>query len=157
MLLACGSRQTGPSVSTQDTDKERRVTTRHLLDMKQRGEKIVALTAYDYLFARLVDEAGVDVILIGDSLGQVVLGHPSTLPVTVDDMIHHASAVRRGVRRGLVVVDMPFLSFQVSPEDTLRNCGRVLKETCAEAVKIEGGDEEAGRHVRALVRAGIPV
>ena len=144
-------------MSAQETDKERRVTTRDLLELKQQGKKIVALTAYDYLFARLVDEAGVDVILIGDSLGQVVLGYPSTLPVTLDDMIHHATAVRRGVKRALVVVDMPFMTFQVSAEETVRNAGRVLKETLAEAVKIEGGDEETGRHVRALVRAGIPV
>ncbi len=125
--------------------------------MKRRGERIVVLTAYDYLFARLVDEAGVDVVLVGDSLGQVVLGYSSTLPVTLDAMIHHAAAVRRGVQHALLVVDMPFLTFQLSPEDTLRNAGRVLKESGAEAVKIEGGDEEAGRHVRALVRAGIPV
>jgi 3-methyl-2-oxobutanoate hydroxymethyltransferase len=125
--------------------------------MKRRGEKIVALTAYDVLFARLVDECGADVVLVGDSLGQVVLGYDSTLPVTIDEMIHHARAVRRGVQRGLLVVDMPFLTFQVSPEDTIRNCGRVLKETRAEAVKIEGGDEEAARHVRALTRAGIAV
>jgi 3-methyl-2-oxobutanoate hydroxymethyltransferase len=144
-------------LSAHDIEKERRITTRQLLDMKQRGEKIVALTAYDYLFARLVDEAGADVVLVGDSLGQVVLGYPSTLPVTLEDMIHHASAVRRGVNRALLVVDMPFLSFQISAEETLRNAGRVLKETGAEAVKLEGGDEEAGRHVRALVRAGIPV
>jgi 3-methyl-2-oxobutanoate hydroxymethyltransferase len=125
--------------------------------MKRRGEKIVALTAYDVLFARLVDECGADVVLVGDSLGQVVLGYDSTLPVTIDEMIHHARAVRRGVQRGLLVVDMPFLTFQVSPEETIRNCGRVLKETRAEAVKIEGGDEEAARHVRALTRAGIAV
>ena len=144
-------------MSVHDSDKERRVTTRQLLEMKQRGEKIVALTAYDFLFARLVVEAGADLVLVGDSLGQVVLGYPSTLPVTLDDMIHHAKAVRRGVNRALLVVDMPFLSFQISVEQTLRNAGRVLKETGAEAIKIEGGDEEAGRHVRALVRAGIPV
>jgi 3-methyl-2-oxobutanoate hydroxymethyltransferase len=125
--------------------------------MKRRGEKVVCLTAYDYLFAKLVDEAGVDVVLVGDSLGQVVLGYDSTLPVTLDEMIHHARAVRRGVQHALLVIDLPFLTFQVSPEETLRNAGRVLKETGAEAVKLEGGDEEAGRHVRALVRAGIPV
>lgn len=125
--------------------------------MKARGEKIVALTAYDFLFGRLVDQAGVDLILVGDSLGQVVLGYDSTLPVTLDDMIHHAAAVRRGVDHALLVVDMPFLSFQVSVEETVRNAGRVLKETGAEAVKLEEGDEEAARHVRALVRAGIPV
>jgi 3-methyl-2-oxobutanoate hydroxymethyltransferase len=125
--------------------------------MKQRGEKIVSLTAYDYLFARLVDEGGVDIVLVGDSLGQVVAGYASTLPVTLDEMIWHARAVRRAVRRGLLVVDMPFLTFQISLEETLRNCGRVLKETGAEAVKLEGGDEETCRHVRSLVRAGIPV
>jgi 3-methyl-2-oxobutanoate hydroxymethyltransferase len=144
-------------VSVQPSEKERRVTTRSLLEMKQRGDKIVSLTAYDYLFARLVDEAGADVVLVGDSLGQVVLGYASTIPVTLDDMIHHASAVRRGVQRALMVVDMPFLSFQISPEETVRNAGRVLKETGAESVKIEGGDEQTGVHVRALVRAGIPV
>lgn len=135
----------------------RRVTVRDLLDMKRRGDRIAVLTAYDVLFARLVDEGGADVVLVGDSLGQVVLGLDSTLPVTVDDMIHHARAVRRGVRRGLLVVDMPFLSFQVSPEDTLRNAGRILKETGAEAVKLEGGHEEAARHVARLVAAGMPV
>ena len=135
----------------------RRTTTRRLLEMKERGERIVALTAYDYLFARLVDEAGVDVVLVGDSLGQVVLGLDSTIPVTLDQMIHHGAAVRRGVENALVVVDMPFLSFQVSPEDTVRNCGRVLKETGAEAVKVEGGSEATCVHVRRLVEAGIPV
>src|SRR5687767_7575926 len=125
--------------------------------MKRRGEKIVSLTAYDYLFARLVDEGGADIVLVGDSLGQVVLGYDSTLPVTVEDMIHHARAVRRGVKHGMLVVDMPFLSFQISAEETLRNAGRMLKEIGCEAVKIEGGDELTADCVRALVRAGIPV
>jgi 3-methyl-2-oxobutanoate hydroxymethyltransferase len=138
-------------------DKARRVTVRHLQQMKERGEKIVALTAYDYLFATLVDEAGADVVLVGDSLGQVVLGYDSTVPVTLDEVIHHARAVRRGVQRALLVVDMPFMTFQLSPEETLRNAGRIMKETGAEAVKLEGGDEEAARHVARLVRAGIPV
>ena len=135
----------------------RRTTTRRLLDMKERGEKIVALTAYDALFGRLVDEAGVDVILVGDSLGQVVLGYDSTIPVTLEAMIHHAAAVRRGVEHALLVVDMPFLTFQVSPEETVRNCGRVLKETGAEAVKLEGGSERACEHVARVVDAGVPV
>lgn len=143
-------------MSAQNGEDRRRVTVRSLLDMKQRGERIVALTAYDYLFARLVDEA-VDLVLVGDSAGQVFAGHDSTLPVTLEDMIYHARAVRRGVRRALLVVDMPFMSFQVSPEETLRNAGRLLKETGAEAVKLEGGDEDAALHVRTLVRAGIPV
>lgn len=135
----------------------RRTTIRRLLEMKERAETIVALTAYDYLFARLVDEAGVDVVLVGDSLGQVVLGLDSTVPVTLDQMIHHGAAVRRGVEHALLVVDMPFLTFHVSPEDTVRNCGRVLKETGAEAVKVEGGSEGACRHIARLVDVGIPV
>ena len=134
-----------------------RTTVRRLLEMKKRGERIVALTAYDYLFARLVDEAGVDIVLVGDSLGQVVLGLDSTIPVTLDDMIHHGRAVRRGVEKALLVVDMPFLSFQVSPDETVRNAGRIMAETGAEAVKLEGGGPRTCQHVERLVEAGIPV
>jgi len=144
-------------MSVQGTGRERRTTVRDLLEMKRRGEKIVALTAYDYLFARLVDAGGVDLVLVGDSLGQVVCGYDSTIPVTLEEMIHHARAVRRGVDRALLVVDMPFMTYHVSAAETLRNAGRILQETGAEAVKIEGGDEETAVHVRALVRAGIPV
>ena len=144
-------------MSVQNTGSERRTTVRKHLEMKRRGEKIVALTAYDYLFARLVDQGGVDVVLVGDSLGQVVCGYDSTVPVTLDAMIHHAAAVRRGVRHALLTVDLPFLTYHLSIEETLRNAGRILRETGAEAVKLEGGDEETCRHVRALVRAGIPV
>ena len=144
-------------MSVQSAGSGRGVTTTTLREMKRRGEKIAALTAYDYLFARLVDEAGTDVVLVGDSLAQVVLGYDSTLPVTLDDMIHHARAVRRGVRRALLVVDLPFLTYQVSPEDAIRNAGRVLKETGAAAVKLEGGSPEIADTIRALVRVGIPV
>jgi len=144
-------------MSVQGTGRERRTTVRDLLEMKRRGEKIVALTAYDYLFARLVDAGGVDLVLVGDSLGQVVCGYDSTIPVTLEEMIHHARAVRRGIDRALLVVDMPFMTYHVSTAETLRNAGRILQETGAEAVKIEGGDEETAVHVRALVRAGIPV
>jgi 3-methyl-2-oxobutanoate hydroxymethyltransferase len=144
-------------MSTTGTSNPQKVTVRDLSEMKSRGEKIVVLTAYDYLFARLVDEGGADIVLVGDSLGQVVLGYDSTLPVTIEEMIHHARAVRRGVKRAMLVVDMPFMSFQVSAEETLRNAGRILKETGCEAVKIEGGDEQTADCVRALVRAGIPV
>jgi 3-methyl-2-oxobutanoate hydroxymethyltransferase len=143
-------------MSTQ-SGEGRRVTTLDLLEMKQRGERIAVLTAYDYLFARLVDRAGTEVVLVGDSLAQVALGLDSTLPVTVDDMIHHARAVARGVRRGLVVVDMPFLSYQVSKEEAVRNAGRILKETGASAVKLEGGSHTAVETVAAIVGAGIPV
>lgn len=144
-------------MSVQSAGPGRGVTTATLREMKRRGEKVAALTAYDYLFARLVDEAGADVVLVGDSLAQVVLGYDSTLPVTLDEMIHHARAVRRGVKRALLVVDLPFLTYQVSREDAIRNAGRVLQETGAAAVKVEGGYEEMADTIRALVRVGIPV
>lgn len=144
-------------MSTQRGNGVRRVTVPDLREMKRRGEKIAVLTAYDYLFAKLVDGAGVDVVLVGDSLGQVVLGLDSTLPVTLDDMIHHARAVRRGVERALLVVDLPFLTYQVNREDAVRNAGRVLQETGASAVKLEGGTPAVADTVRAMVDAGIPV
>ena len=144
-------------MSTTGPRDARPVGVRDLLEMKRRGDKIVALTAYDYLFGRLVDESGCDIVLVGDSLGQVVLGYDSTIPVTLAEMIHHAKAVRRGVKHALLVVDMPFLSYQVSAEETLRNAGTVLKETGCEAVKLEGGDERAAAMAGALVQVGIPV
>ncbi|MEK6718890.1 MAG: 3-methyl-2-oxobutanoate hydroxymethyltransferase [candidate division NC10 bacterium] len=133
-----------------------KVTVRTLRRMKERGEKITMLTAYDYPMARAVDDAGIDVILVGDSLGMVVLGYPTTLPVSMDEMAHHSRAVARGVSRALVVVDLPFMSYQVSREDALRNAGRLVKESGAEAVKLEGGREVLVA-VEALVAAGIPV
>ena len=121
------------------------------------GEKLVMVTAYDALFARLVDESGVDMILVGDSLGNVVAGYDSTLRVTLDQMIYHAAAVRRGCSRALLVVDMPFLTYQVSAEDAVRNCGRVMQETGAQAVKLEGGSAARAETVRAVVELGVPV
>jgi 3-methyl-2-oxobutanoate hydroxymethyltransferase len=144
-------------MSTQSRGSGRRVTVLDLQEMKTRGEKIAALTAYDYLFARLLDRAGTELILVGDSLATVILGLDSTLPVTVDDMIHHARAVRRGVERALVVVDLPFLSYQVTIEEAIRNAGRVLKESGANAVKVEGGSPRMAETVSAIVGAGIPV
>lgn len=132
------------------------VTTRDFLAWKKSGRKIVCVTAYDALFGRLVDEAGVDCVLVGDSVNQVLAGELSTLSATVDQMVYHARAARRGVRRALLVVDMPFLSYQVSREEALRNCGRVMKETGAQAVKLEGGAAVA-ETVRALVDIGVPV
>lgn len=132
-----------------------RVTTRDIRAAKGR-RKIVCLTAYDYASARLVDEAGVDIILVGDSLGMTVLGYETTLPVTMMDMLHHTAAVVRGTRRALVVADMPFLSFQVSEDEAVRNAGRFIKEAGAQAVKIEGGRIREGL-VRRLVENGIPV
>ncbi len=132
------------------------MTTRDFLVWKAAGRKIVVVTAYDALFGRLVDEAGVDCVLVGDSVNQVLAGEPSTLSATLEQMIYHARSVRRGVRRALLVVDLPFLSYQVSREEALRNAGRVLKETGAEAVKLEGGAAMA-ETVRAMVEIGIPV
>lgn len=131
-------------------------TVRTLVARKAAGERIVFLTAYDWMLARYVSAAGVDGILVGDSAGQVFAGHPTTIPVTLDDMIYHARAVRRGAPDTLMVVDLPFLTFQVSPEDTLRNAGRVMKETNAEAVKMEGGAPVAATIDR-LTSIGIPV
>jgi 3-methyl-2-oxobutanoate hydroxymethyltransferase len=134
----------------------RRVSIDDLKGMKQRGEKIAMLTAYDYPTARLLDEAGVPILLVGDSLGMVVLGYSSTLPVTMADMLHHVAAVVRGTQRTHVVADMPFMSYQASAEDALRNAGRFLQEAGAQSVKLEGGVTVA-ETVRRLVEAGIPV
>ncbi|MSR36557.1 MAG: 3-methyl-2-oxobutanoate hydroxymethyltransferase [Gemmatimonadetes bacterium] len=145
------------AVSTESPSAKGRPNIRRFQEMKKRGERIVMLTAYDALFARLLEQEGVDLILVGDSLSQVVLGYDSTLPVTLEQMMHHASAVRRGAPGSFVVVDLPFLSYQVSIDETIRNGGRVLKETGAQAVKLEGGDARTCSMVEALVTAGIPV
>jgi 3-methyl-2-oxobutanoate hydroxymethyltransferase len=133
-----------------------RITTTTLLEKKQRRELITSLTAYDYATARLVDEAGIDVILVGDSLAQVVLGYDNTLPVTMDEMVHHTRAARRAVRRALLVADMPFASYHVDAAEALRNAARFLKEAGAEAVKIEGGEKRVDL-IRRLIDAEIPV
>ncbi|GHV46961.1 3-methyl-2-oxobutanoate hydroxymethyltransferase [Clostridia bacterium] len=127
-----------------------------LKEMKTRGEKIAVLTAYDCPTARIMDECGVDCILVGDSVGNVLLGFDNTIPVTVGDMIHHGKAVCRGVKNALVIIDMPFMSYQISPEDAVRNAGRIVKETGCNAVKLEGG-AEAVRAITAITAAGIPV
>ncbi len=125
--------------------------------LKKKGRKLVMVTAYDALFGRLVDESGVDAVLVGDSVATAVFGHDSTLPVTLDQMIYHAAAVRRGVKRALIVIDMPFLTYQASIELAILNCGRAIQETGAAAVKVEGGSPQMIETVRALVRTGIPV
>ncbi|MDR7002395.1 3-methyl-2-oxobutanoate hydroxymethyltransferase [Neobacillus niacini] len=130
--------------------------TTDFLKMKQSNEKIVMLTAYDYPSAKLAEQGGVDVILVGDSLGMVVLGYESTIPVTLDDMIHHTKAVKRGAKDTLIITDMPFLTYHLSIRDTLINAGRLIHETGAHAVKLEGGDKVID-HIAALTRAGIPV
>ncbi|MBE9101542.1 3-methyl-2-oxobutanoate hydroxymethyltransferase [Vacuolonema iberomarrocanum] len=133
------------------------ITTQKLLRYKKEGRPIVALTAWDYLLAKALDEAGVDLILVGDSLAMVALGYDTTLPVTLDEMLHHARAVRRGVTEALVVVDLPFLTYQESAQQAIQSAGRVLKETGAQAVKLEGGYPALVETVAQLVQVGIPV
>ena len=138
------------------TERAKRVRVPDLREMKGRGEKIAMLTAYDALMARALDRAGVDILLVGDSVGMVLLGFDTTLPVTLDMMVHHTRAVSRGAQRALVLADMPFLSYQISPSEALRNAGRLIQEGGAQAVKIEGGERYA-ETVERLVGAGIPV
>jgi 3-methyl-2-oxobutanoate hydroxymethyltransferase len=132
------------------------MTVTDLLTMKAAGRRVVVLTCYDAVFARLLEQAGVDVLLVGDSLNQVIAGHETTLSTTLDQMIYHAAAVRRGSRRALVFVDLPFLTYQISVPEAIRNAGRVLQETGAHGVKLEGGSHMA-QTVAALVERGIPV
>src|SRR5208282_1256056 len=139
-----------------NTEAVSKVTVPWILERKLKGEKIACLTAYDYPTARLVDEAGIDLILVGDSLAQAVLGYDSTVPVTVAEMLHHLRAVRRGVRRALLIVDLPYGAYHVSNEQALASAIRFLKEGGAEAVKFEGGRKRS-RLVRKLVEAQIPV
>ncbi|MCK4534849.1 MAG: 3-methyl-2-oxobutanoate hydroxymethyltransferase, partial [Syntrophobacterales bacterium] len=136
--------------------KINKITTSVVQRMKTDGEKISMLTAYDYSTATVMDEAGVDIILIGDSLGMVVLGYDSTLPVTMEDMIHHTKAVSRAAKRAMVIGDMPFMSYQISAEEAVRNAGRFMKEAGAHGVKLEGGREVA-EAVMKITSSGIPL
>lgn len=131
-------------------------TVSSFMESKHKGEKITMLTAYDYTTAKLLDESGADTLLVGDSLGMVMLGYDSTLKVTVDDIIHHTKAVARGAKRAMVIADMPYLSYHVSVEETIRNAGRLIQEGDAQAVKLEGGEEILDM-VKGLIRAQIPV
>jgi 3-methyl-2-oxobutanoate hydroxymethyltransferase len=133
-----------------------RTTPDQLRAMKQRGERIPMLTAYEYSIASILDAAGVPILLVGDTMGMVVFGYDSTLPVTLDDIIRHSQAVVRGTKNAMVVADLPFLTFQVSREETMRNAGRLMKEAGVQAVKLEGGRRVA-ETIHALVEAGIPV
>lgn len=134
----------------------KKLTVRDIIDMKSAADKIVVLTAYDAGFARFLDRNGVEIVLVGDSLGMVVLGYESTVPVTMEEMLHHSRAVKHGVERALLVGDMPFLSYQVDKREAIANAGRFLKEAGCDAVKVEGGLEIC-ETVAAMVRAGIPV
>lgn len=143
-------------MSTNTVDNARKVTTMRLREMKVRGEKIAMLTAYDYSMARLVDEAGIDVILVGDSASNVMIGNPTTLPITLDQMIYHATCVANGTQRALVVCDMPFGSYQGNSKEALASAVRIMKESGAEAVKMEGG-AEIRESIERILCAGIPV
>ena len=147
-------------MNTSNQHKAGHVTTRKLLDMKQQGEKISVLTAYDYTMARILDRAGIDVILVGDSASNVFSGHATTLPITIEEMIYHAKAVVRGVHdesgRAMVVVDMPFMSYQISGDEALRNAGKIMKEHGCDALKLEGGKIIADT-VKRITDVGIPV
>jgi 3-methyl-2-oxobutanoate hydroxymethyltransferase len=156
MVALAGSRLLAAAAPQAQEVLVARITPDQIKQMKQRGERIPMLTCYDYPTAQLLEAAGIPMVLVGDSLGNVVLGHENTLPVTLDDMIHHGSAVVRGTKRILVVVDMPFGTFQISPEETVRNATRIIKETGAQAIKLEGGVRSA-ESVRALTQAGVPV
>ncbi|MHC1738349.1 MAG: 3-methyl-2-oxobutanoate hydroxymethyltransferase [Ignavibacteriaceae bacterium] len=134
----------------------RKVTTKTFMLMKQKGIKIAALTAYDYITAKLLDQAGIDLLLVGDSLSNVFQGNETTLPVTMDEMIYHTKAVTKGIQRSMVIVDMPFMSYQLSVDEAFRNAGRIMKETAAGGVKLEGG-ERVAETVKKITEAGIPV
>lgn len=142
--------------STSSNVQRKKVTTLTLRDMKQRGEPITMLTAYDYGTALALDRAGIDSILVGDSLGMVVLGYDTTLPVTMEDMLHHCRAVARGAQSALLIGDMPFMSYQANVDDAVRNAGRFLQEAGMDAVKLEGGRERVDA-IQAIISAGIPV
>lgn len=143
-------------MSTNTVDNKRKVTTARLIEMKQRGEKIAMLTAYDYSMAKLIDEAGIDVILVGDSASNVMAGNMTTLPITLDQMIYHAKSVIKGTQRALVVCDMPFGTYQGNPMEALASAVRIMKESHAEAVKMEGG-AEIRESIERILSAGIPV
>lgn len=143
-------------MSTNTTDNARKVTTRRLIEMKQRGEKISMLTAYDYSSAKILDEAGIDVLLVGDSASNVMAGNFTTLPMTLDQMIYHAKSVIKGTKRALVVADMPFGTYQGNPMEALASAIRIMKESHAEAVKMEGGSE-IKESIERILSAGIPV
>ena len=145
----------GSGLSGQDMPRQK-VTATSLREQKLRHEPITCLTAYDYATARLVDEAGIEMILVGDSLAQTILGYDNTLSVTMDEMLHHVKAVRRGVKRALLLADMPYGSYHVDPDDALRNAARFVKEGGAEVVKIEGGEKRADL-IRRIIDAEIPV
>ena len=137
-------------------EERKKITAPMLVEMKQKGQKFSMVTCYDYPFAVMVDQAGIDVVLVGDSLGMTMLGYETTLPVTMDMMIHHAKAVRRGLKYPLLIGDMPFMAYQASVEEAVRNAGRFMKEAECDAIKLEGGASVIPQ-VKAIVQSGIPM
>jgi len=159
VIYICAFRLPGRRFSwpaTRQEDDVKRVTIPDILARKQTGDRITVLTAYDYTFARIIDGAGIDIVLVGDSLGAIVSGYDHTLPVTMDEMVYHTRAVSRGTQHALLVADMPFLSYQVDAAEARRNAGRLIKEGGAQAVKIEGG-ELVAETIRSIVAMDIPV
>lgn len=144
------------SVAKRDLEDNRKVTTRRLIEMKQRGEKISMLTAYDYSMAQLIDQAGMDVILVGDSASNVMAGNVTTLPITLDQMIYHGKSVMKAVKRALVVVDLPFGTYQGNSKEALASAIRVMRETHADCIKLEGG-AEIRESIERILCAGIPI
>ena len=144
------------SVAKSDLEDNRKVTTHRLIEMKQRGEKISMLTAYDYSMAKLIDQAGMDVILVGDSASNVMAGNVTTLPITLDQMIYHGKSVMKAVNRALVVVDLPFGTYQGNSKEALASAIRVMKETHADCIKLEGG-AEVRESIERILCAGIPI
>ncbi|HLR76888.1 MAG TPA: 3-methyl-2-oxobutanoate hydroxymethyltransferase [Balneolaceae bacterium] len=143
-------------MSTQTNNRPTKVTTQTVVSMKGENEKISMLTAYDFTMAQIIDRAGIDVILVGDSAGNVMAGYDTTIPMTMNNMIYHASCVVRGVDKALVVADLPFMSYQITPNEALRNAGRMMKEAGVEAIKLEGGQAVA-ESIKKITGAGIPV
>ena len=143
-------------MSTNTANRTPKITTQTVVDLKHRGEKISMLTAYDFTMASIIDQAGIEIILVGDSASNVMAGFETTVPMTLEHMIYHTSCVVRGVKRALVIADLPFMSYQVTAKEALINAGRMMKEAGAHAVKMEGGKSIAGT-VKKIVDAGIPV
>lgn len=143
-------------MSTQSSKRPKKITTQTVVSMKQQGQKISMLTAYDYTMAQIIDRAGIDIILVGDSASNVMAGHETTVPMTMEQMIYHASCVVRGVEQALVIADLPFMSYQVTAKEALKNAGAMMKEAGAHGVKLEGG-KAIVKTVKRIVDAGIPV
>lgn len=155
-MSLCGVVYYKGDAKTMNVNESRKITANIILNMKKQGRKITALTAYDYSFAKIIDNCGIDIVLVGDTLGMVICGYENTLPVKMDDMVYHTRAVKQGIKNALLVADMPFMSYHVSIEEAIKNAGRLVKEGGAEAVKLEGGVVMM-ETIEAIIDIGIPV